>query len=339
VTTGEAAWRRLVDGRPGLLWIERWGLSLTSLVLGLLVLFVFRRGLPHVGWIVGYVLLLWALFAVLRELGEPLAAHGRRRIVGAGEYAVQTLHHNVLLFVLPAYYAATTLTSINVIFLGVLVGGAVLTAVDPWYRRLVAPRPWLSDALLGFSMFAALNVALPLVGVRPILALESSAMLAALALLPAVRRHGHLPWRRALARTAACVAVAALAAWFGRALVPPAPLFVARAVAARTVEHLEPVDVVGRSVSAGTIAGWGELTAYTSIYAPGGLRQEIAHVWTRDGAVIARIPLAPVRGGREEGFRTWSRRRDPRPVAGRYRVDVVTASNQLIGRLRFTVTP
>ena len=27
------------------------------------------------------------------------------------------------------------------------------------------------------------------------------------------------------------------------------------------------------------------------------------------------------------------------PLAGRYRVDVVTASDQLIGRLRFTVTP
>jgi hypothetical protein len=56
--------------------------------------------------------------------------------------------------------------------------------------------------------------------------------------------------------------------------------------------------------------------------------------------VLARIPLAPVQGGRAEGFRTWSRRRDLRPpLAGRYTVDVVTASGQLIGRLRFTVTP
>jgi len=48
----------------------------------------------------------------------------------------------------------------------------------------------------------------------------------------------------------------------------------------------------------------------------------------------------PVRGGRREGFRTYSRFTDLKPpVAGRYRVDVVTASGQLIGRLRFTVTP
>jgi len=63
-------------------------------------------------------------------------------------------------------------------------------------------------------------------------------------------------------------------------------------------------------------------------------------VWTRNGAVVARIPLSPVRGGRADGFRTWSRRTGLRPpLAGRYRVDVVTASGQLIGRLRFTVTP
>jgi hypothetical protein len=56
---------------------------------------------------------------------------------------------------------------------------------------------------------------------------------------------------------------------------------------------------------------------------------------------VTRIPLAtPVRGGRREGFRTYSRRRVwYSPIAGRYRVDVVTTSGQLIGRLAFTVTP
>ena len=103
---------------------------------------------------------------------------------------------------------------------------------------------------------------------------------------------------------------------------------------------LEPVDVIDGSIPAATVAEWGELAAYTAVYAPGGLQQEIAHVWTRNGVVVARIPLSPVRGGRAEGFRTWSRRTDLRPpLAGRYRVDVVTASGQLIGRLRFTVTP
>ena len=335
-----ALWRRLLGCWPGLGWLETWGISFGSLVLGLLTLFVFRRGLPHVGWVAGYLLLLWLLFAALSELEATLREQGRHRVAGAGAYAIQSLYHGVLLFVLPAYYAATTLGSRNVFFFAAVAGGALLTAVDPLYRRVVGPRPWLGHVLLAFSIFAALNVALPLVGLRPILALEMSAVLAVVALLPAFRRHGTVGWTRAFGRALIFAGLAAALAWFGRGLVPPAPLFITRAVAARTVHMLEPVDVIDGSIPAATVAEWRELAAYTAVYAPGGLQQEIAHVWTRNGAEVARIPLSPVRGGRADGFRTWSRRTGLRPpLAGRYRVDVVTASDQLIGRLRFTVTP
>jgi hypothetical protein len=335
-----ALWLRLVTRWPRLHWLGTWGISLGSLVLGLLTLFVFRRGLPHVGWVAGYLLLLWFLFAALAELEATLREQGRDRLVGAGAYAIQSLYHGVLLFVLPAYYAATTLGSGNVFFLVAVAGGALLTAVDPLYRRLVGPRPWLGRALLAFSIFAALNVALPLVGLPPILALEMSAVLAMVALLPAFRRHGTVGWTRAFGRALICAGLAAILVWFARGLVPPAPLFITRAVAARTVHMLEPVDAIDGSIPAATVAEWGELAAYTAVYAPGELQQGIAHVWSRNGAVVARIPLSPVRGGRAEGFRTWSRRTDLRPpLAGRYRVDVVTASDQLIGRLRFAVTP
>ncbi|MGH7418864.1 MAG: DUF2914 domain-containing protein, partial [Candidatus Rokuibacteriota bacterium] len=77
------------------------------------------------------------------------------------------------------------------------------------------------------------------------------------------------------------------------------------------------------------------------VYAPAGVRQPIDHVWWRDGKRVAYVALpTPVMGGRRQGFRTYSRYTDFKaPVAGRYRVDVVTASGQLIGRLRFAVTP
>jgi hypothetical protein len=333
-------WARLASRSALVRWLAKWGISVGSLVLGFLTLFVFRRGLPHVAWIVGYLLLLWLLFAVLSERRAALRARGRHLVVGAGDYAIQTLYHGLSLFVLPAYYAAATLDSLNVLFVVAVAGSALVTAVDPWYRRLVQPRPWLGHALFGFSIFAALNVALPLVGVRPILALEAGAVVAALALTPAFLRPGAVGWAQALPRALALACLASVIAWFARTLVPPAPMFIARAVAARTVQSLEPVDVVRGPVPASTVAEWGGITAFTAIHAPGGLRQEVVHVWRRDGAVIARVSLATVRGGRAEGFRTWSQRRDLRPpLAGRYAVDVRTASSQLIGRLRFTITP
>ncbi len=323
-------------------WLGGWPVSIVSLALGLAALFVFRRGLPHVGWIVGYLLLLWLLFVLITELRAPLLERGRRLMLTAADYTIQTLYHNLLLFVLPAYYGAATLDSPNVVFPAVVAAGALVTALDPVYRRLVHPRPWLNHALLGFSIFAALNVALPLVGARPILALEGSAVLAALALAPAFRRAGASGWLRAHALALAVAVLALVLVWYVRVLVPPAPLFLARAVVAHTVANLEPVEPAeGGALLAATVLEWGELAAYTAVYAPAGVRQAIGHVWWRDREMVARVALpTPVMGGRMQGFRTYSRYTDLKaPVAGRYRVDVVTASGQLIGRLRFTVMP
>jgi hypothetical protein len=333
-------WERLDARLPWLGWLWRWGLSAWSLGLGLLTLFVFRRGLPHAGWIVGYLLVLWCLYAAFMAFQAALAQRGRQDVVDAGEYVILTLCHNLLLFVLPAYYASATPGSWNGLFLAAVAALALVTAIDPAYRTLIRPWAWRRHLLLGFSMFAALNVALPLVGVRPIVALEGSAALAGMALAPAFRRDGAVSWRAAHARAAVLACLAMALVWFARAAVPPAPLFLARAVAARAVTDLTPVDVIEASVPAATVAEWGGLAAYTPVHAPAGLHQAILHVWSRDGVPFARIALAPVRGGRVEGFRTYSVTRHLRPpLAGRYTVDVVTASGQLIGRLRFRVTP
>lgn len=326
--------------RTWLGWLKRWGISVLSLGLGVATIFVFRRGLPHVGWIVGYLLLLWLLFAFITELRQPLERHGRRRIVGAADYAIQSLYHGLLLFVLPAYWASATLDSPNVLCLAGVAAGAFVTAVDPWYAAVVRPRRWLNRALLGFSIFTALNVALPLLGIRPILALEGAAALTAVAMMPVFRERGALTWRQAYARSIVLALVAVAAVWFGRVAVPPAPLFVTKATAARSVTLLEPVEPMDGPIPASTVAGWGGIAAYTAVYAPAGLRQPIEHVWWKDGRLVGSVPLSPVRGGRKEGFRTYSRKTDLKPpYAGRYHVDVVTVSGQLIGRLRFTVIP
>src|SRR5262249_21952313 len=149
------------------------------------------------------------------ELGEVLERRGLRLFVDAGEYVILSLCHNLLLFVLPAYYASATLTSTDAAFLAALTAAALVTAIDPAYRRLIQPSAWRRHLLFGFSVFAALNVALPLVGVRPIMALAGSAALAVL-LTPALRQGGTVSWKKAHARAAilACLAVALI--WVGR---------------------------------------------------------------------------------------------------------------------------
>jgi hypothetical protein len=311
-------------------------------VLGSLTLFVFRRGVPHVGWIVGYLLLLWLLIGLIEQTREPLATSGRRShraILFSVEYTIQTLYHGLLLFMLPAYWASTTLTSRNAVFLGLLVAAAVLATFDPWYRALVDPRPWARYAFFLVTVFAALNLALPLVQVPPAAAVQASATLAVLALTPAIRRAGRWPWSRALAVSAGLAATTGLLAVAGRAWIPPTPLFLAHAALAwheGTVESLEP-DPATIAVSDLRARG---LVAYTAIYAPAGLRQPIRHVWRRDGRVVDVVELSPVFGGRREGFRTFSRKTGfPADAIGRWSVDVVTSAGQLVGRLPFRVVP
>ena len=318
---------------PALRWLRRWGISFASLGGGILTLFVFRRGLPHVAWIIGYLLLLWLLWALvtqMRSTPHPLVAT-------AMDYTVQTLYHGLLLFVLPAYYAAATLSSVNVVFVALLVALVLLATFDPWYAALVHPRPWLGGAFFVISIFAALNVALPLLGVRPYVALLLSAWAAVVAVTPAVRGALAWSWSGAALATGVVGIVAAALVSVGCIVVPPAPLFVARANLGWTVAAVDSPAPITSAIRTDELRTRG-LTAYTAIYAPAGLRQPVAHVWKQEGRVRDIVSFSAVAGGSREGFRTWSRKTAfPADPLGRWTVDVMTTSGQLIGRLTFRV--
>ena len=306
---------------------------------GVLTLFVFRRGLPHVSWIIGYVLLLWLLVAVVVQTRDALESSGNkvhRFVLTATEYTIQTLYHAVLLFLIPAYYAAATLTSVNVVFVAVLVALALLATFDPWYRVIVHPRPWVRAIFFVVSLFGALNLALPLVRVPPIIALVLSAWLATVGITPMVCRARAWRWSRGLLVTALLGVAVVVIVSLARAWVPPAPLFVAEATLAWNVASVDSREPPSR-IAARDLVERG-LVAYTAIYAPAGLRQPVEHVWRRDGRIVDVVKLTPVEGGRRDGYRTYSRKTGfPERPQGRWTVDVMTGSGQLIGRLRFRV--
>jgi hypothetical protein len=330
---------RLAAARPGAAaaFVRRWAMSLASLVSGGAALLVFRRGVPHVGWIVGYALGLALVVAALRYARHRLMAEGRHGVVFAGEYTVQTLAHGLLLFVLPGYLASTTFGARTMPFFLLLAAVTLLTTIDPWYRALILPRPACAAAVLGLALFAGLNVAWPLIGLAPGRAALARAALASLAIAPPGWR-GPAGWRRIL-RVALPVGLAVPAAWLLRPAIPPVPLQLIDATVARAVVELEPVDPVA-TISVETLRGWGGLVAYTPVVAPAGLRQAVLHHWRHEGTVVSTVALpTAIRGGRARGFRTFSHKNDfPADPRGRWTVDVLTASGQLIGRLAFRVT-
>jgi hypothetical protein len=327
-------------GGRALPFLRRWGISLASLASGTLTLVVFRRGLPHVSWIVGYLIVLWLLFTLTSQLRRRLLSQAGPRVVAAADYTVQTLYHGLLLFVLPGYLASTTFDGPTAPFFLVLAAATLLTTIDPWYRILVHPRPWLARGLCALALFAGWNVALPLVGMPPAPARLLAALLAGLAVTPG--RGGEPdPLGLRSARRAALTGLAALAAaWLFPGAIPPAPLHLVSPVMARDLLEREPVGRVDRITRAELRAGRG-LYAFTPVAGPRGLTQHVTHRWRHRGRTVTEVALTtPIQGGRPTGFRTYTHKTDfPADPAGPWTVDVLTPAGQLIGRVRFQVDP
>lgn len=332
-------WAALTARHPCLGWLERWGISAGSVTLGVVTLLVFRRGIEYFPWFVGYLIVLWLAGVVFAEVRQSLLARGRRLIAMVVDYTVQTLLHGLLLFLLPIYYASTTLTSVNVCFLILLAGAALLTAIDPWYRAIIVRFRGAEILLFGLGLFASLNAAVPLLEVQSASAPVLSGIVSLLALAPIFRGGPDPSWRGTLLGAGIWGMLVVLLLGPLRTWIPPVPLHLTTATFARSVIEFEPSRPVSR-VSAGELKRWGEVVAFTAVAAPAGLREPIYHVWRRNGVVVDRIPLSPVRGGRPGGFRTYSRKIGlGQHPEGSWTVDVVTANDQLIGRIRLAVTP
>ena len=82
------------------------------------------------------------------------------------------------------------------------------------------------------------------------------------------------------------------------------------------------------------------LYGYSSVFAPGAFQTDIVHVWERyvpekkTWVLASRIPFS-LSGGRNGGYRGYSEISSPEP--GEWRLSVLSSSNQVIGRVHFTV--
>jgi hypothetical protein len=82
--------------------------------------------------------------------------------------------------------------------------------------------------------------------------------------------------------------------------------------------------------------------AYSAIFSPIGLNITIMDEWqhydtSQNKWITAGVISLPVIGGRAGGFHTFSTRSNL--DAGKWRVNVKTSANQIIGQLRFNIVP
>ncbi|MCA1930522.1 DUF5924 family protein [Rheinheimera sp.] len=251
----------------------------------------------------------------------------------------QLLHQETLFFALPFFLAATDWDQPQAFFTLLLLCCALVAVIDPAYNRLLTKQRALFLLYHCFSLFAVLMVVLPLLFfMTTTQSLGLALIISALLSIPSIRPLLAQPGRWRLPVLSLLLVVMATSIWFSRSLIP-APVLNLNDI--RLSQHMDyaqrlPGAAITELSQAELKRG---LYAYTSVRAPRGLKEQIYHEWIHNGQSIERIPLN-ISGGREGGYRAWTRKQQfPQDAVGKWKIRVVTDSGQLLGAIRFTVTP
>ncbi len=261
----------------------------------------------------------WALLALLAGVALWILERWLTRPIPLAQVVAQSSFQSAVWFLVPFYLVSAAPVVAHAAVIALLLAVAILWTWDPWFLRADA-HPVARVGLRSVVLFYALVAVLPtLFGISLGLSWWLAAILSGMSVLLA----GFGKLTRAGRWTVA--AAVFLAAWFAEPWFPAVPLRVTELrwepALAESMESLPP-----------------SLALHTAVAAPLGLQDELEHVFFLDGVEIDRIPLR-ITGGREAGFRTWSRKRNfPDDPRGAWRVEVRTSDGRLLDVARFGVT-
>lgn len=329
---------------PILVFIQRHprALALFSFISGVASFLLVNRQNRSAGIIAGVLLIGWFWLMLENLLTQNVAKRFGLEIPPALlRFGTQLIHQESLFFVLPFFLMTTTWLSGQLLFTGLLATAALISIIDPVYYRWLAERRMLYMSFHTLALFAVMLTALPVIFQQTTDETYQYAMGAAVVLaIPTLVRlvpEGQ-KWLGML-RLFGMIVVLTTTLWFARYWVPPATVWLTNVHVTPELDGSKRSPGKGiSSLSARDLHRRG-LYAYTAIRAPRGLREQVFHVWVHEGKEIERIEL-DIQGGRKEGYRTWTHKtRFPTEVVGDWQVQVVTEAGQMIGVVRFEVTP
>lgn len=285
------------------------------------------------------LLFAWLLLLSESLVGRWLANRGYPTLPkGVAAFIAQMIHQETLFFTLPFILITTVWNSGQSVFAVSVMAMAILSIIDPLYYK-IAER-WRSLYFMFHAMCVFLVVLVTLPIMLHLTTGESLLLAIAITMVVALPSFWHLLKQRSLGgwlSLLAMVALLASLAWFGRAWVPPASLWMTGTALspALNIQQREPRGSSPLTPQAIKREG---LYVYTSIRAPRGLSETISHVWHHNGERLDVVDL-DINGGREQGYRAWSHKLNfPDDPSGRWRVDIMTDSGQRLGLIRFTVS-
>lgn len=279
-------------------------------------------------------LLGWLWLLMEPVLGGALARLTRGRLSPVlARRVTQSLQQELLFFALAFLIGALQQDMGQILFVAFVITLALVSSLDPLYDALTRH----VSAAVGFHAFCVFLsgfVVLPIVLHLPLeqalpvaLWLTAALMLACLPRLFAAAG----PWR--ILRRVSLIGLMFAALWTVRAHLPAAGLVVQEARMTQQMQGLEPLSGFSR-ISADALLRKGAI-AFIAVRAPMGLSQPVVFEWRHRSELLDRIPV-DIRGGREAGYRTYSRKQNlPADPRGAWTVDVRTPQGQLITRLDF----
>ena len=254
-------------------------------------------------------------------------------------FVLQTVHQESLFFALPFFLAVTSWHHGQAAFTILIIFCALVSVVDPLYYKKLAPHRTLFVVFHAFALFVVLLIVLPvlmqLTTSQSMAAALGIAVLLSLPSLGAIMPGGRW-WRVPFLLCLLTVLSAGL--WQLRSWVPPAALRLNAITLSHEMdyEQRKPGDSISQ-INNHDLQQQG-LYSFTAVTVPRGLKEQIFHVWLHNGKEVDRIQLN-ITGGSATGYRAWSHKLNfPANAEGKWRVEVVTESEQLIGLARFTVT-
>ena len=289
------------------------------------------RAPERAGRIAFFALVGWLTFVCASLIVRHVDAHNAPEVKHRAArffalLASQVAIQQGLVFPLP-FFARAVSSPIHAPFALLYAAALAVGLWDPWFAWF-ARRAWLLFVLQAFAAFVGLAVALPMLGMSNEAAFIAAGATVAVGVPVATwiahpaesARYKVVFLADALAVGIACV--------LGAPLVPPAPL---RLVDASVGTRLEGRDLSDPGASFPPGAA---LLCHTSIAAPLGIKDRLVHVWRHNGVEVQRVHLR-MQGGRDAGFRTWSRFSGAH--AGVISCTVETSLGQVLGSAVVTV--
>jgi len=327
-----------------------WVHSFFALSFGAGVMLFARAGLAHADKIMTALLASWlVMFVALRFIVGPENRRdqetiARRGVRVATNYLIKQFYQQMFFFLTPLYASSATwsLASWNWWLAPLLLVCAVVSTMDIVFDNFIMERRLLASAMYGLAMFGVLNVMLPLVAGldhRTGLVIAAAATPVSVALLSFSLRQV-LALRGLLLIVAVTGGLLAVV-WFGRNFIPPAPLaMLETAVGHGTLGSYECLPGSKHQIRTDQTDG---LRCGAMLREPGGLKEDVIHIWSWRGHELARVTPEHMRcnDGDGEVFRSMFPMGEmPPDPTGRWACTTMTVGGQLVGVRKFEiVTP